>query len=422
LFVGPGDAPEEDEMTGQPPEDSIEELRQRVKQLYGWGKHREARELAVLACERTGNLLGVDHLDTARSCNEVAYLLRAVGDPAAALPYHERALTIYRRQLGDDHLQTARSLDNVGAVLREMGEPAAARPHLEQALAIRRRQLGQDHLQTAGSLTVLGSVLLEMGDRVAARPHLEQALAIRRQALGDDHTDLAPDFRRLGGLLLDMGDLAEARPCLEQALEIQRRVLAAAESSQKAMGLVAGLLSATGVPGAGVLGDLVTPELGSLYLTTGTDLRSLGSLLLDLGDLAAARPCLEQALEYFHVALGPDHPDNAATFIIVGILEVASRRLDEAVGLMRQAATAHDRTISDVFAVSADQQRLHLLEQLKGAQGMFLSLVNRHLSHSPDAVGRVLDLVLRRKALGAEALAAQRDAILGFVSKRNSRT
>ena len=44
---------------------------------------------------------------------------------------------------------------------------------------------------------------------------------------------------------------------------------------------------------------------------------------------------------------------------------------------------------------------------------LFLSLVYQAQSSSTNYVGAALDLVLRRKALAAEALAAQRDAILG---------
>ncbi len=42
----------------------------------------------------------------------------------------------------------------------------------------------------------------------------------------------------------------------------------------------------------------------------------------------------------------------------------------------------------------------------------FLSLVLGHLYESTGTVRAALDLVLRRKAIGAEALAAQRDAVL----------
>jgi CHAT domain-containing protein len=50
---------------------------------------------------------------------------------------------------------------------------------------------------------------------------------------------------------------------------------------------------------------------------------------------------------------------------------------------------------------------------MRDNQGLFLSLVWRHLAGSADAVRSAVDLILRRKALGAEALAAQRDAVLG---------
>ncbi len=80
---------------------------------------------------------------------------------------------------------------------------------------------------------------------------------------------------------------------------------------------------------------------------------------------------------------------------------------------MLLASTIDDRMVGQVFSIGSDQQRLIFLRKLQGKQDIFLSLVWRHLSGSPEAVRTALDLVLRRKALGAEALAAQRDAILG---------
>jgi hypothetical protein len=42
----------------------------------------------------------------------------------------------------------------------------------------------------------------------------------------------------------------------------------------------------------------------------------------------------------------------------------------------------------------------------------FLSTVLKHFGDSPAAIRAALDLVLRRKAIAAEATAAQRDAVL----------
>ena len=41
-----------------------------------------------------------------------------------------------------------------------------------------------------------------------------------------------------------------------------------------------------------------------------------------------------------------------------------------------------------------------------------MSLVIQHYSSTPEILGFTLDLIFRRKAIGAEALAAQRDAVL----------
>jgi Tetratricopeptide repeat len=51
--------------------------------------------------------------------------------------------------LGPDHPHTATSLSNLAWLLRAQGELAAARPLLERALAIRERVLGPDHPDTA---------------------------------------------------------------------------------------------------------------------------------------------------------------------------------------------------------------------------------------------------------------------------------
>src|SRR5262249_58720922 len=81
---------------------------------------------------------GPDHPDIATSLNNLAYLLQAQGEPAAArLPLFERALAIQEKVLGPDHPDTALSLNNLAILLQAQGELAAARPLLERTLAIR---------------------------------------------------------------------------------------------------------------------------------------------------------------------------------------------------------------------------------------------------------------------------------------------
>jgi hypothetical protein len=87
-------------------------------------------------------------------------------------------------------------------------------------------------------------------------------------------------------------------------------------------------------------------------------------------------------------------------------------RAKEALDLMKQATSIEDDIIGDVFAISSESQRAAYLKTIKSNFNGFLSLVLQHLRSSPTAVRTALDLVLRRKAIEAEALATQRDAVL----------
>jgi tetratricopeptide (TPR) repeat protein len=123
------------------------------------------------------------------SLNNLACLLRAQGDFAAARPLYERTLAVREKALGPDHPDTATSLNNLAGLLRARGDLAAARPLYERALSIRGQALGPDHPDTARSLNNLAFLLRAQGDLAAARPLHERALTIRERALGPDHPD-----------------------------------------------------------------------------------------------------------------------------------------------------------------------------------------------------------------------------------------
>jgi len=78
-----------------------------------------------------------------------------------------------------------------------------------------------------------------------------------------------------------------------------------------------------------------------------------------------------------------------------------------------RSAVIDDGLLGQVFTIGSDRQRLAFLKSIQSNLEVFLSLVWRSFAGSAEAVGVALDLVLRRKALAAEALAAQRDALLG---------
>ena len=201
-------------------------------------------------------VLGPEHPDTAKSLNNLALLLQAQGELAAARPLHERALAIREKVLGPEHPDTAMSLNNLAVLLQAQGELAAARPLFERALAIREKVLGPEHPDTAKSLNNLAGLLQAQGELAAARPLFERALAIHEKVLGPEHPNTATSLNNLAALLQAQGELAAARPLFERALAIREKVL------------------------------------GPEHPRTATSLNNLAGLLQAQGELAAARPLL----------------------------------------------------------------------------------------------------------------------------------
>ena len=91
----------------------------------------------------------------------------------------------------------------------------------------------------------------------------------------------------------------------------------------------------------------------------------------------------------------------------------ATDRATGALTLLERAAAVVDRMIGQVLSIGSDRQRIASLQSLRHGFYVTLSLVLEHFDNSPAAVQAALDLVLRRKAIAAEATAAQRDAVLG---------
>jgi hypothetical protein len=110
------------------------------------------------------------------------------------------------------------------------------------------------------------------------------------------------------------------------------------------------------------------------------------------------------------VARGDDLPYYAASQYHLACVYVSTGRLPQALDLMRRAATSDDFMIEQVLSIGSEAQRAAFLRRVQTNTNLFLSLVLSHFLGSPEVVRDGLELVLRRKALGVEALVAQRDA------------
>jgi CHAT domain-containing protein/tetratricopeptide (TPR) repeat protein len=298
------------------------------------------------------------------------------GRYSQALPVATEAFNL-ACQLGTTHPDFAESLNNLGGLCYEMGDYAGATTQFRRALEIRRAVLGPNHPDFATSLGNVAGLHIAMSNYAEAEPLLRQAVDIDRQALGGNHPDLAIDLDNLGALYLAMGNYVQAEALFREAMEIFRAA-----------------------------GGKDHPEFA-------TCLHNLAMLYRNMGNYAQAEPLFRQALDIRRNSLGEDHSHFAQSLNELAHLCIAKKGIVEALSLMTQAAATDDRRLGQIFSIGSEREQRVFLASVQWKEHALLSLIVHYLGHSQEAARTALDLVLRRKAVSTEALAIQRDAVLG---------
>lgn len=382
------------------------------------GRYAEAEPLLQQALGLLRKTLGEQHRETADAMNDLAMLYEAMGKYEQAEPLLQQALAVYRQVLGEEHADTATGLNNLAGLYQVMGKYALAEPLYQQALTIRRRMLGEQHPDTAIGLNNLAELYQAMGNYTQAESCYQQALAIRHKAFGEQHPDTAESLNTLGELYMAMGNYAQAEPMLQHGLAIRRQVLGEQHrETARSLSDLALLYQILGkyADAAPLLQQglaIRRQVLGEQHPETAVSLNNLAVLNQAMGNYAEAERLYQQALTIYRQALGEQHPETARSLTNLAILYTAMGRTGEAWMLLQQAVAITDHMLGMIFSISSERERQMYLTMLQGERDVVLSLVVKAFGHDRGAVQAALDLVLRRKGIGAEALAVQRDAVL----------
>lgn len=361
----------------------LHELNQQVEQLFQAGELKQARDVAIHARDMAYQHLGENHLVTAEALNNLASLCDALGDYRAALTILEKAIEIYRATESEAHPDFIITLGNLGALYSRVGDYARSIAITEQVLQIKLHNPdGENQLSVAQTLNDLASLHVSVAELQGiahyslARTLYWHALEIYRTLGAESTPDFATSLSDLGRLYAAIGNYEAAKVRLDQALKIRREVL------------------------------------GIDHLEVAFSFHDLARLYWATGDYDAAKSLFERTLEIRRAALGAEHPLVAETLNDLSVLHAATGRETEAVVSLRQVAAIDDRVLAQVFSIGSESQRMAYLAKLWGRMATFLSLVLQLDRHVPQYVQTAFALVLRRKGIGLEALAVERDAVL----------
>lgn len=364
-------------------------------------------------------MLGEENLDFALSLNNLALFYQQAGNYDAAESLLMRAMEVKRVIVGENHQDFAISLGNLASLYEETGNYAAAEPLRQRAIGVYRTVLGEKNPIFAGQLNHLALFYLKIGNEAAVEPLLRQVIQIGRAVLGENNELLASGLHNLALLRQKMGDYVEAKKFYQQAMDITSVVFGREHRAYAtSLNNLGDVYEATG--------DYITAEsflrqaieinhkvLGDEHPDYATCLNALAILHQKMGDYSAADPFYHQAMGIRLAALGDTHPDFAQSLSNLATLCAAIDRDGKAMSLIQQALAVDDKMIGQIFSISSESQRSAYVRKVSGNFVALLSLTYQRFSKSHNEVCSALELVLRRKTIGAEALASQRDAVLG---------
>jgi CHAT domain-containing protein len=156
----------------------------------------------------------------------------------------------------------------------------------------------------------------------------------------------------------------------------------------------------------------------ALHVPTDPDtagrLHDLACFLADEGGYSVEvdDPLYQNAYQLFLSTQSEEFPCYTSSQYGLSCVYAATGRLPEARSLMRQAAAGDEVLIGQVLALESEAHRANFLRTAWARFAVFISLVYRFFRHSAADVRAALELSWRRKAIGAEALTAQRVAVL----------
>jgi CHAT domain-containing protein/tetratricopeptide (TPR) repeat protein len=351
--------------------------------LHNWaglcestGEYRTAEDYYLQALALKLELLGENDPSVARTQNDLGHLYYMIGEYRAAETHYKIAGEIWGQDPKEYRKDIATVNNNLAMLYEDMDRFAQADYHFKQARDIDRLVLREDDPDYAVDLNNSAHFYARLGDYAKAEQYFKQALEIMRARYRENHRDIALCLNNLGWLYQIQGNYSAAKPMFRQAMQIRLDLLG---------------------------------EDHSLYAESANNLAALD---YSIGNLSEAEAGYLKAWEIYRQAFGENHPNTITALSNLSIIYASQDRQADALALCQAVVAAHDQLIDQIFAIGSESQRMAYIQSVQRGSAIFISLVAMPGTTSRENISACFDVVLRRKALTAEVLAAQRDALL----------
>ncbi len=273
----------------------------------------EQRFREALALRR--ETLGADHPDVAVTLNDLGLFLLEQGRFAEAEKRLREAEAIERHLYGASHPDLATTLNNLGLLRGRQNRPKEAEELFQNAVAMLQATTAAEHPLRATVGQNLGDLLQNQGRQDEAEKLYRQALDLRQRALPPGHPDTAATLNNLARLVGSRQRWAEATTLLQEALATSRTALGSRHPQ------VATILNSLGeleaLQGKEHLGqardyyregfEIARTNPATPPIDLAMALNNLGSIEVEIGELASAKARFKEALALLESTFGKDH-------------------------------------------------------------------------------------------------------------------
>jgi len=337
---------------------------------------------------------GSNHLYYVDELNRLGVFYVRTGAYREAMQSYQEAWEVERRTLGWKHPRLIETLSALSDLYREFGNVRLAEALLWIALDVQRRkswrfetkfkqllwpyqrrEYRRHQREYALLIDKLALFYQEQGAYDKARPLFLQAYELRRGFRDEHQAEFATSLSHLAWLAMQERNVAEAKELYSQVVQAHEQLS------------------------------------GTRHQAYATALKNLGCFYLDIGNYEQAGPLLEQALALTKQIFGEEHPEIVSYLTKLACFYGIKEQAEQALLAARHAIAIDERTLVQAFMLGSENQRLHYVETLQGHVDLYLSLVLQFAAHSSTEKIKAMEVILRRKAIGVEALMAQHDLL-----------
>jgi CHAT domain-containing protein len=283
------------------------------------------------------------------------------GKYAQAISLAIRLKDLVQKEKGLYHQGAALCLNVLSGLYISFGDFEKAKMTLRQASNIFQELGLEESAMFAITQGLFAKLYMNEGEYEKAEPFALNALEIRERVQVTDHFMISTSQNTLGEIYLNLGEYLKAESMLLRAIELRKKY-------KNPHGLV-------------------------------ISLNNLAKLYYYMGDMKAAEPLADAALELGLYSLGEKHPHLSDTLKILGKIHAAEGRYDQAFRFLKRAQKIDIQSIDNMKGFTSEVQKLKFVQKIHKDLQVFLSLIIVEMPNSQTALKAALNTLLQRKGI-----------------------